>query len=285
MRWLILSLVLLSSVGEAKTSMWQVSNGTHSLFLGGTIHMLNQTDFPLPDEFDWAYRSADVLVLETDLLRLTQPQFQNLLIQRVSYPDGQTLKTQLQPRTYKLVSDFLSARGLSIAIFESFKPSMVSISMSVMEMKRLGLDSIGVDQHFFQRAREDGMPTSQLEKPEDQIEFIANMGAGNEDELLLNTLRDLRDLLPVLREIKQSWRSGEEVRLARAALNPMRQDYPALYQSLLVERNKDWLPQIVEMLGTGETELVLVGALHLVGEQGLLKQLKAHGFQVVKVDS
>ncbi len=79
MRWLILSLALLSSVGEAKTSMWQVSNGTHSLFLGGTIHMLNQTDFPLPDEFDWAYRSADVLVLETDLLRLTQPQFQNLL--------------------------------------------------------------------------------------------------------------------------------------------------------------------------------------------------------------
>ncbi len=285
MRWLILSLVFLTSVGQAKTSLWQVSNGTHSLYIGGTIHMLSANDFPLPREFDQAYRSADVLVLETDLFQLSQPKFQKLLMQRVSYPDGQTLKTQLGPRTYQQVSDYLARHGLSIAVFERIKPSMVSISLSVMEMKRLGLDSIGVDQYFFQRARQDGMPISQLEKPEDQIEFIANMGSGNGDELLLNTLRDLENLGPILQEIKQSWRSGEETRLVRAALKPMQQDYPELYQSLLVARNKDWLPQIVGMLNTGEIELVLVGALHLVGEEGLLKLLSARGYRVVKVDA
>jgi uncharacterized protein YbaP (TraB family) len=285
MRWLFLSLVFLTSFGQAKTSLWQVSNGTHSLYIGGTIHMLSENDFPLPGEFDRAYRSADVLVLETDLFQLSQPKFQKMLMRRVSYPDGQTLKTQLQPHTYQRVSEFLARHGLSIAAFERIKPSMLSISLSVMEMKRLGLDSIGVDQYFYQRARQDGMPTRELEKPEDQIEFIANMGAGKEDELLLNTLRDLENLRPILQEIKQSWRNGEESRLARAALVPMQQDYPQLYQELLVERNKDWLPQIVRMLKTGEIELVLVGALHLVGEEGLLKLLSARGYRVVKVDA
>lgn len=285
MRWLILSLVFLTSVGQAKTSLWQVSNGTYSLYIGGTIHMLSQNDFPLPREFDQAYRSADVLVLETDLSQLNQPKFQKLLMQRVSYPAGQTLKTQLQPGTYQRVSDFLTRHGLSIAAFERIKPSMVSISLSLIEMRRLGLDSIGVDQYFFQRARQDGMPISQLEMPEDQIEFIANMGAGNGDELLLNTLRDLENLGPILQEIKQSWRSGEEIRFARAALIPMQRDYPELYQSLLVDRNKDWLLKIVGMLNTSETELVLVGALHLVGEDGLLKLLSRRGYRVVKVDT
>lgn len=284
MRWLLLSLLLLTSVGEAVTSLWKISDGVHWLYLGGTIHMLSKDDFPLPEEFDLAYRSADKLVLETDLYQLSLPRFQKSLLQQVTYSQGFSLQTQLQPRTHKLVSEFLNSRGLSIANFEHIKPSMVSISLSVMEMKRLGLNSIGVDQYYFQRARLDGMPIGHLEDPEQQIAYIANMGAGNGDELLLNTLRDLENLRPVLREIKQSWRDGENVRLARAALEPMQRDYPALYQSLLVERNRDWLPQIVAMLKSSEVELVLVGALHLIGEDGLLVQLEARGYRIEKVE-
>ncbi len=280
MRWFILLFTLFATSSVAKTSLWQISNSDHTLYLGGTIHMLGPDDFPLPQAFDQAYLSADIVVLETDLLQLSQPHLQQLLMQQVTYRNGKTLKTQLQPRTYQLVKNFFTARGMSVTAFEHIKPAMLSLSMSVIEIKRLGLDERGVDQYFFERARNEHKLTGQLEQPEQQIQFIASMGEGNEDALLLNTLRDLENLKPVLHEIKQSWRDGDMERLERAALAPMQRDYPELYQLLLVNRNNDWLPQIINMLNTGETELILVGALHLVGEEGLLQLLKARGFSV-----
>jgi uncharacterized protein YbaP (TraB family) len=60
----------------------------------------------------------------------------------------------------------------------------------------------------------------------------------------------------------------------------MRKDYPELYQQVLVERNNNWLPQIEAFLKTPETELILVGALHLAGNDGLLAQLRQRGYKV-----
>ena len=285
MRWLTLSLLLFCTHAQAKTSLWEISNGTHTLYLGGTIHMLSEGDFPLPSEFQQAYQSADTLVLETDLHRLHQPQIQQRLLRKVSYTGGRTLRSELKPETYNKVAAFLRSRGLSITSFEGIKPSMVSISISVMEMKRLGLTATGVDQYFFQQARRDGKSTAQLETPEEQIDFLAAMGEGHEDALLLNTLRDMENLHSAIEEIKAGWRHGEVDRLVEAALIPMKRDYPGLYRSLLVERNDNWMPDIVAMLENGETELVLVGALHLVGDDGLLTLLRSRGYSVKLVNT
>ena len=129
MRWLLIALIFTASAANAKTSLWEVSNGSHRLYLGGTIHMLSRTDFPLPSEFDSAYQSADRLVFETDLLQLAQPQFQQMLLKKVSLPKPRTLKSVLQPETYRKVTAFLAQRGLTISSFDQMKPSMVSISL------------------------------------------------------------------------------------------------------------------------------------------------------------
>ena len=94
MRWLLLSLALIVHSVGAKTSLWEVSNGTHRLFLGGTVHMLSPADFPLPVEFDQAYNAADRLVFETDLQRLAEPRFKKLLMERVGFPPGISLRSQ-----------------------------------------------------------------------------------------------------------------------------------------------------------------------------------------------
>ena len=279
-----LALLALVSSANAQTSLWKISNTTHHLYLGGTIHMLSKSDFPLPQEYESVYQLAQKLVLETDLLELQQPQMQQLLLKKVSYSNGKSLKTELSPQTYRQVDDFMRSRGMSIATFDNIKPSMLSITLSVMEMKRLGLTSVGVDQHFYDKAKTENKRTGQLESPEQQIDFIANMGSGNEDALLLNTLRDMENLAEMLTDIKQSWRQGDEEGLIRSALAPMQQDYPDLYQSLLVERNRNWLPKIEGMLTSNEVELVLVGALHLVGTDGLLEALRGKGYTVKQVN-
>jgi len=68
-------------------------------------------------------------------------------------------------------------------------------------------------------------------------------------------------------------------------VQPMRAFSPRLYRELLVERNRRWLPQIIELLKTPERELVLVGSAHLAGPDGLIRSLRERGYRVSRVDS
>jgi len=64
------------------------------------------------------------------------------------------------------------------------------------------------------------------------------------------------------------------------SLASMRQDFPQIYQQLLVERNQNWLPLIESMLNDPGTEMILVGALHLVGTEGVLHALREKGYRI-----
>lgn len=76
------------------------------------------------------------------------------------------------------------------------------------------------------------------------------------------------------------WKTGDTGSLEKLVVDDMRLNYPNMYQSLLVERNKRWLPQIEQMLLTDEVEFVLVGAAHVIGADGLLKSLVELGYKV-----
>lgn len=106
------------------------------------------------------------------------------------------------------------------------------------------------------------------------------MGAGKEDGLVLHTLDELQDLSSAMLQLKSAWKKGDIEALMAVALTPWKADFPALYQTLLVQRNNVLLPQIEEMFATPAVEYVLVGALHLTGEDGVLEQLRGRGYQV-----
>lgn len=278
---LILAATMTGSV-QAASSVWLVSNGEHRLYIGGTVHVLNAQDYPLPIEFDKAYAQADTLILETDMQKLESAEFQQLMLRELSYPKGQDLKQVLTTETYQALSEFCAVRGIGMQVINNFKPSMVTMMLTMVELQRLNFSGTGVDKHYSLKAMADGKAQGQLETAEAQLAFIAAMGQGNEDALIRYSLRDMQDLPSFMNAMKAAWRKGDTAKLKRIALDSMQQEFPDLYQSLLVQRNNNWLPQIESMLTTKDTELILVGALHLVGKDGLLERLKASGYEVTQ---
>jgi len=137
-----------------------------------------------------------------------------------------------------------------------------------------------VDNYFNIRAVGDAKTLGQLESIEQQIGFLAAMGEGNESEFILLSLRDLEETEAVMEEMIRAWREGDNDKLAEMFIADMKAEAPELYDSLLLQRNLNWIPQIESMLRDAETEFVLVGAAHLVGDQGLLDLLSRKGFQV-----
>ena len=60
------SVVSVEHLGLGPTSLWRVSNGVSELIIGGTIHILLPSDFPLHPSYLAAYDQSDILVTELD---------------------------------------------------------------------------------------------------------------------------------------------------------------------------------------------------------------------------
>lgn len=275
----ILALVVVNSAFAA-SSVWKVSDGKTSLYLGGTVHVLAADDYPLPAEFEQAYALADKLVFETNMAELESPEFQQKMLNQLSYSAGQDLTQYLTPETYQLLATYCQSRGIGMQMINQFKPSMVSLMLTMAELQRLNFTGTGVDKYYNEKAVVDGKKLGKLETAEQQLAFIANLGKGKEDELIRYSLEDIKTLPTFMQEMKLAWRDGQRQALIDLAITPLVSDFPDIYQSLLVQRNDNWLPQIEVMFASKETELVLVGALHLVGKDGLLQRLENAGYKV-----
>jgi uncharacterized protein YbaP (TraB family) len=247
------------------------------------VHVLSKQDYPLPEQFDQAYQKSQILVLETDLNAMDKPEIQALLQKKLMYAQGQNLKSHLKPATYKALEQYLQKINLPIAAIQQFKPSLVMLTLMIAELQRLDLAEAGVDAFFNRKALTEGKTLAQLETVTKQLEVLENMGKGHEDELILSTLDDLKNLPDMMQDLKTAWRNGDLTQLESIGITPLAKDYPTLYQMILVERNLSWLPQIEAFLTTPEKELILIGALHLVGKDGLLAQLRQRGYKVEKL--
>lgn len=280
MRYLILLYLIMSSQAFAETSLWKISKGNSHLFIGGTIHVLSENDYPLPKEFERAYIQSKVVVFETDIAAMTKPEAQEQLFQRVKYKPGKTLKDDLNTETYKALLDYSSSVGLKIQTLKQFKPPMVMIMLLMAELQRLGIAETGVDHYFYKKAQREGKTLGELENVQMHLTIIENMGKGHEDEMILGTIDEMKELSLIMGKMKKAWRTGDIQQLEKIGITPMMTDYPSLYRQLLVSRNNAWVPKIEAMLATPEVELVLVGALHLVASEGVISKLRNKGYKV-----
>ncbi|NMP15695.1 TraB/GumN family protein [Thalassotalea sp. Y01] len=274
------TLCLFTTIASAKSPVWQVSKDGQTVYLGGTVHVLAQSDYPLPEAFEQAYSKSQILVLEMDMSATQTPAFQQQMMKKMTYQDGRTYEDVLKPETVKRLNTYMTERQLPIAQLKPLKPSMLSITLTMIELQRLGIGGTGVDMFYTMRGNNDDKSFKFLELPEEQIEFLANMGQGYEDEYINYTLDDMGRLADMMAEMKAAWRDGDSQALFDLAAKDWKDKFPKSYNSLIVTRNNNWIDDIESYFKTDEVEFVLVGALHLVGSDGVLKTLKDKGYTV-----
>lgn len=274
--------VLLVNVASAEAPVWKVSDEQYTLYIGGTIHVLDAGDYPLPEAFERAYRAADRLVFEADMQSAGTLGFQQRLLEAALYTDGSNLASHLRPDTLERLRDFMHQRGIPLETVLPFRVGMLVTLLTVNELQRQGIQGRGVDQFFNDRAVRDGKPVSALETLEQQIRFVAQMGTGEENQIVLQTLEQLEDFAHEFEQLKAAWREGDTAQLEAIALDDFKA-FPAAYASMLVDRNRAWMPQIQTMLANREIEYLLVGVLHLVGPDSVLAMLEEQGYRVERL--
>ena len=156
-----------------------------------------------------------------------------------------------------------------------------------MEMGKQGLDpALGLDRHFMEGATRAGKPTAGLERGDEQIAVLAGMSLDEQRQMLADALQQAEEGQDRYRDLHAAWRAGDAERMWREMAAEMKRDYPALYRRINVQRNDDWLPKLEQRLaGKDDDTLVVVGALHLLGEDGVVEKLRAKGYTVERICS
>ena len=276
---------LLSGNVFATSSVWKVTKGSNYFYLGATIHLLESKDYPLPAEFNKAYKDAGILVFETDLRAMQNTEFQAKSLAAMTYHDNRTLTDVLNSKTYQELVKFMGTRQIPMAKFMQFQPWGLSVIITILEYKRLGLTpQYGVDTYFNNLALADSKKIMGLETPEEQLSFFDSMAKIDPNEIIESTIQDLEALPELIILIKENWRSGDLEALAQSDfIIKMKTKYPEMYATLVTNRNNAWVQKLQKFTDDSDIEFILVGAMHLYGKEGLIDQLKTRGFTIEQI--
>jgi uncharacterized protein YbaP (TraB family) len=265
---------------QEKALLWKVSHDTRSIYLLGSIHYLKKENYPLHRAILDAFEASKGLVLEIDLNKVSPDVAQRVTLEKAIYADGSTLRQNISQETYQLAEQQAAQLGIDMKIMAPMKPWFVALTLVALKLQKIGLDSsLGVDHYLADRAKRNGKPTSGLETLEFQVGLFDQLSKRDQESLLREMVGEMNLLDRSMNEIVQAWLRGDSTSLEALLLATMK-EYPELHEKIIVDRNRRWVSQIEKLLAQGGAVMVVVGAAHLVGEQGLIEMLKARGYRL-----
>lgn len=267
--------------GDQNHMLWKISkNGNTEGYLVGSIHFMKADAYPLHDPFGEAFEASDVIAFEANIDSL-QSQAQQLIGRLGMYPGDKSLRSELSDSTYSLLESRAESLGLNLTQMRKLEPWVLSIIIPATQMQRAGYSGqSGVDSHFFRRAKDAGKKRVAFETPAEQLGFFDRFPANRQEAYLTFSLRDAEQNVEMIDQMAAAWISGDADRLEDLVQSEMKSEFPDLYQTLIVERNQAWMPQIKTLLAAESQPFIVVGAGHVTGAHGLVSMLREDGYTV-----
>lgn len=265
--------------------LWEIrKEGLPVSHLLGTFHAL-PTGTVLPARFYEAYDAAERLVVEVDVEKVDPTAVARLTFTRGTYPDGDGLDQHLSPELWEKVQRSVSELGLPPEGAQRMRPWLLAMTLPVLEMHKQGYSQAsGVERRLLKRAHgEDPKPVLALETTESQLGMLAGLPDAVQIALLEDAVETSgKDQLDSL---VKAWLEGDTVAFEAITFLGANQR-PAMrpfYEAMFDKRNLEMAQRVDALLGEGGSLLVAVGAGHLVGPTGLVKQLRQRGYTVEQV--
>lgn len=281
----VLWLCLLSGAASAgeqdhAVTLWRVAGEVNSVYLLGSIHLLREKDHPLPSVIDEAYDDAEVIVMELDMDDMDPVYAQAAFNRAGVMTDGTTLKDLMGDEAYAQADSAATALDIPLDMLDQSEPWLAAITIELMMLYRLGFNpALGVEMIVTQRAIADGKPIEGFETIDEQLSFLDGLPIEAQREMLLQILVEAASLRESIDDLVDAWHHGNTAALEDVLLSSMAEQED-LSDILISNRNLRWAEKITTWLGDDKDYLVVVGALHLVGDEGVPALLDDRGFGI-----
>jgi uncharacterized protein len=260
-------------------ALWVVKDADSTLYLFGSVHVLRPTTGWASPRVEAAFDSASDIWFE-----ISNPDDQAAimpLIQQHGLSPETPLSSRLTPEENAELDAAAQSMGASAAQLQPMKPWLAALSLSVAPLIKAGYDpKSGVELVLKARAEAAGKPIHGFETIDKQIGILAGLPDDVQLVFLRETLKDYENAATKLDEMVEAWARGDVATLDRVTITEMKEASPALYQSVLVDRNTDWANQIQTLLEGSGTAFIAVGAAHLTGDDSVQAILQKRGVTV-----
>ncbi|MDP2053378.1 MAG: TraB/GumN family protein [Acidobacteriota bacterium] len=283
----VVAAALASGVATAQDArkhfLWKVEGpGASVAYLLGSLHVLTPEFYPLSADINKAFAASRTLVEELDLDELNDPAQMMGALSKAMLSDGRTLDQIVAPSTFAEVSKRAEKAGLPMMALQRMKPWLVAITLMGPTLQAAGFKAeLGVDKHFFDRAKEAGLKRQALETLSYQLDRFDQLSPRLQEDMLISSMKELDTQVGNVRELAQQWAAGD-VKALEASLLVSFEGSRELYDRLLVERNHNWVPHVETCLQQDAGCFIVVGAAHLVGPDGVPTLLVAKGYRVTQ---
>jgi uncharacterized protein YbaP (TraB family) len=258
--------------------LWQLKGRNNSVYLLGSIHVLRDDSEPWPASVLHAYQDADVVYMEIDFDDFDPAEVQQFTLTNGVLPPEQSLAALLGEARYARAKSQAVRLGLDLEQFAQLEPWVVAISAVQAQVSRLGLDpEAGVERRLARDAQRDQKEIRGLETIADQLGIFDRLPLERQQEFLLMSLEEAIELPDAVDEIIAAWKRGDVEQLT-AVMSEDFKSFPELYEPLVVARNRDWTRQIIDLLDDDSDYLIVVGALHLAGDDSVIEMLRERGY-------
>lgn len=261
--------------------MWEVESNGNTVYLVGSMHIADDSFYPLREEFEEAFAEADYLGVEIDISKAADEAQQKLILDLGSYQDGTTLKDHVSSETYTKLGDILKKNGLEPNALDAFKPWVAESTLASLKSTTVGYEaSAGVDLYFIQKAIESKLPIIELESYESQLGMFNDFSKELQEETLKATLDNFDVLDDSVNQMAEMWKTGNDEQLLE--LTNSFSDNEEYNKAMLIDRNIGMADKIDGYLKSDKKEeyFIVVGAAHYLGEHGIVKLLEDKGYTV-----
>lgn len=274
------------SLYEGDFFLWKITHQSRINYILGSIHFLKKDMYPLPDRVEKAFEQTDVLVVEADISNSKMGQHLKLTMEKGMYSGNHTLKANVSEKTFRFAEKILKEKGIDIILYQKFKPWFLALTLSGMELIKLGFDpNYGVDKHFINKANKETSLSSkkeivELEGVEYQINLFDNLTHAESDSFLFSTLQEISQYGNDIEPMVSAWARGRVSKIEHLLTKNIDKykELSHIYKKFVDDRNFEMVKKIVAFLNSPKTHFIVVGAAHLVGENGLIQLLKNKGF-------
>ncbi len=264
-----------------KSFLWKIQSKTNTVYVLGSIHLFKREIYPLNQKIESAFGQSEILVVEANVDDIRNVDVQKLM-ERAFYPENDTLEKHVSPEIYELVKKETSGLGIPVELINKQRPWFLAMTLEALESLKLGFDpNYGIDKYFLSKA-EGKKRILELESIDYQLNLLSSFSDKDQELLLLYTLRDLKLLEQELEQLSKAWTSGDTKSMESILTRSVSEDnrFASILEKIVYERNRKMASKIEDLLRTNETYFVIVGAGHLVGDRGIIENLKRKGYLV-----
>lgn len=273
------ALVGFAGAAQAEPALWKVSGGRSTVYLFGSVHLLPEGGFSVGGDLADALADADRVCLEIDPGATDEAATASITLARAVDAEGRDL-FELLGDDADSVREKAEDAGVPLEALSMFEPWFAGIMVSVMSLQAHGYDAQhGVEQVIEAEAKKDGKESCGLETLDGQLGMLDDLPANLQKEILMQAIDEASDIEAKVDPMIAAWRAGDERGLEHSVGDDF-DDYPELADALIYDRNARWAGQVGEMLDGDENVLLVVGAMHLVGDRGLPALLEKRGYRV-----